>query len=377
MNKSAVIFLWIIFCSPFHAMLSDGIHPPKDYVKFVETQKAFKASCFIYDDENHTLQTGVLIAPDIVMTAAHGFEGKIDLKSITIGFGETVSLEGKDNYQVIAYRTHPRYHQSDYPAKSKYDIIFFKLAKPVKGIDPVPLFEEKILDDIPPLFTATFGSADIPYGGTIHRRAFVLPETEIFSLMGRDPEALYDHKTVMMGSIFFEPLNVIKPVKRHGPEKELRTYYANKRWHEMGEPPYALALAGSSGAPVFINLEENGAIKTYVFGMIQSFSHISTTSFKYSDKMLETQRLLRKDRSKIYGKYQTVFCVPYKLSQRLQAYKHNPNTYQLSRHVKAILKEFQEKKPTADKNLTNKTPNESLQGVPAKVMHPKDTKQAP
>jgi hypothetical protein len=38
-----------IFLSSTHAMLSDGIHQPKDYLKFAETQEAFRASCFVYD----------------------------------------------------------------------------------------------------------------------------------------------------------------------------------------------------------------------------------------------------------------------------------------------------------------------------------------
>lgn len=354
-----VLLLILIVCSsPTYAMLSDGIHQSKDYVKFVESQKAFNSSCFIYDTHRHILQTGVLIAPDIVMTAAHGFEGSLHLKSIIVGFGETVGLDSKHNYGVVSFRTHPRYFHTDYPAKEKYDMLFFKLDKPVKGIEPVPLFEEEILEEIPPLYVATFGSADIPYGDQVRRRAFALPESEIFSLMGRDPEGLYENKTVMMGSIFFEPLNEIKPVKQHGPEKELRTYYANMKWREMNKPPYALALAGSSGAPVFINLQKNGVMKTYVFGIIQSFSHLSSSSFHHYDNDRETQRLLKIDRKKVYGRYQSVFCIPYKLFQPLQAYKHHPKTYRLSRHVKAILDEFEgvkvpERKHSVHKKLSS------------------------
>jgi hypothetical protein len=296
------------------------------------------------------------------MTAAHGFQDSFQLKNIVVGFGDTVSLDSENNYEVKAFRTHSRFDYAGTPAKSKYDILFFKLAKPVVGIDPVPLFEEKIFDEIPPLFVATFGSADIAYGGKVHRRAFALPETEIFTLMGRDPEALYENKTIMMGSIFFEPLEVITRVKRSGPEKELRTYYANIRWREMGRPPYALTLSGSSGAPVFINLEENGAIKTYVFGIIQSFSHLSTSSFHFSDKDLETQRLLDSDRKEIYGKYQSVFCVPYKLSQPLQAYKHPVKTYRISRHVRAILDEFNDNKSAVNKNQTKPNRQISIKG---------------
>lgn len=337
--KNVLCWLWMIM-TPSYAMLSDGLHPPEDYVLFVETQEAFKSSCFIYDRARHVLQSGVLIAPDIVMTAAHGFEGKIHLENIIVGFGETVTLEHEHNYEVKAMRTHPRFYHTPYPAQSKYDILFFKLKKAVKGIQPVPLFDEKIINTIPPLYVATFGSADIRQGEPVKRRAFVLPETDIFSIMGRDPEALYDFKTVMMGSIFFEPMEQMQSVNMHGSEKELRTYQANKVWHELGNPPFALTLAGSSGAPVFIVLQEDGVNKTYVFGLIQSFSHLSGSSFHHSDKDRETHRLLKAHRSKIYGRYQSVFCIPYKLHQPLQAYKNPPKTYRISRHVKAILTDF-------------------------------------
>lgn len=324
-------------------MLSDGIHKPEDYIKFVETQEAFKASCFVYDHFRHILQTGVLITPDIVMTAAHGFEGHVHLKGIIVGFGDRVSRDSAQNYEVKALRTHPRYYTTEFPIQGKYDIVFLKLTRPVENIQPVPLFEEEVLNDIPPLYVATFGSADIPHGAPVHRRAFVLPEADVFSITGRDPEALYDFKTVMMGSVFFEPKDYLKPVKPHGPERELRTYKANLQWRSLNKPPYALALPGSSGAPVFINLTKNNKKATYVFGLIQSFSHLSASSFHHpggDDR--ETRHPLTTPRHKLYGHYQSVFCIPYKLHQPLEAYKNPPKTYRLSRHVKKILDELKE-----------------------------------
>jgi hypothetical protein len=147
-----------------------------------------------------------------------------------------------------------------------------------------------------------------------------------------------------MGAIFFEPNDYLKPVKPHGPERTLRTYKANLQWRKLGKPPYALTLAGSSGAPVFINLTENGVSKTYVFGVIQSFSHLSSSSFHHSSGDRETHRLLHTDRQKIYGHYQSVFCIPYKLSQALEAYKNTPKTYELSKHVKKIIDELENEK---------------------------------
>jgi hypothetical protein len=332
--------------APTYGILSDGIHQQEDYLKFVDTQEAFKASCFIYDHHRHTLQTGVLITPDIVMTAAHGFEGKVHLPNIIVGFGDTISHESEHNYQVKALRTHPRYYTTEFPMQGKYDIVFLKLESPVKGVKPVPLFEELEMKKVPPLYVATFGAADIPHGAPVHRRAFVLPESDIFSITGRDPEALYDFKTVMMGSIFFQPKDNIKPVPLHGSEKDLRTYEANLQWHKLKEPPYALTLPGSSGAPVFINVMDNGTPKTYVFGLIQSYSHLSASTFKHAAADRETQRLLKGNHDKLYGHYQSVFCIPYKLYQPLQAYKDTPKIYRLSNRVKTILEELEGKPKT-------------------------------
>jgi hypothetical protein len=352
------LMMFGIFLSSTHAMLSDGIHQPKDYLKFAETQEAFRASCFVYDHFRHILQTGVLITPDIVMTAAHGFEGNVHLAGIIVGFGDTVSHQSPQNYKVKALRTHPRYYNTPFPMQGKYDIVFLKLTAPVQGVQPVPLFEEKVFNQIPPLYVATFGSADIPHGAPVQRRAFVLPETDIFSITGRDPEALYDFKTVMMGSVFFEPNDHLKPVKPHGPERELRTYQANLQWRKLNKPPYALALPGSSGAPVFMNVMENGKMKTYVFGLIQSFSHLSASSFRHALGDQETQHLLKTKRQKLYGHYQSVFCIPYKLYQPIEAYKDTLKTYRLSRHVKNILHELEnEHKPSKKKSMHSRHPH--------------------
>lgn len=347
----------LIFCSLFlssaQAMLSDGVHPSAAYVNFAQTQEAFKASCYVYDHHQHTLQTGVLIAPDIVMTAAHGFEddhgpdGKLRLGGVIVGFGDTLSHDSEHNYTVRSLRTHPRYYRTEFPLQAKYDMAFLRLSKPVKGIKPVPLFEEKVIEKMPALYVATFGAADLPHGVPPQRRAFVLPEADIFSISGQDPETLYDFKTVMMGSIFFEPMDNPKPAKAYAAEKELRTYLANKQWHELNKPPYALTLPGSSGAPVFINLIENGVTKTYVFGLVQSFSHLAGASFRHNSGDRETHRILTKTRQKIYGLYQSIFCIPYKLHQPLRPNQVTPKIYRLSHHVKKILDELRSKgKPT-------------------------------
>lgn len=358
-----ILVFCCFFLSSAQAMLSDGIHLAKDYVKFAETQEAFKASCYVYDRHRHILQTGVLIAPDIVMTAAHGFEGdhgpdgKLHLDGVIVGFDDTVSHNSVYQYKVHGLRTHPRYYHTDFPLQAKYDMVFLKLTEPVRGIQPVPLFEEKTFEQIPALYVATFGSADLPPGTLPQRRAFVLPEADVFTISGKDPEALYDFKTVMMGSIFFEPLDDPKPVKAHALEKELRTYLANKQWHQLNKPPYALTLPGSSGAPVFMNVTENGVPKTYVFGIIQSFSHLAGSSFRHSSGDQETHRILTKRRQKIYGLYQSVFCIPYKLNQPLHAHQDTPKIYRLSRHVKKILDELKDKKNKVKSVLKNTREN--------------------
>lgn len=344
MMISKILIICCIFLSSAHAMLSDGVHIRDDYVKFAKTQEAFKATCYVYDHFRHILQTGVLIAPDIVMTAAHGLGGRINLKDIIVGFEDTISHESLQNYKVKAIRTHPRYYHTEYPMQAKYDMAFLKLKTPVKGIQPIPLFEERILEQIPPLYVATFGNADLPPGTEARRRAFVFPESDIFSIMGRDPEALYDYKTVMMGAIFFEPKKNMKPVEAHASERALRTYKANQQWQTLNYPPYALTLPGSSGAPVFINLPEKGRTKTYVFGLIQSLSHLSASSFRHAAGNRETQHVLNTNRRQIYGHYQSVFCIPYKLYLPLEAYKNTPHTYRLSRHVRNILDEFEDNK---------------------------------
>lgn len=334
---------WICL-SATYAMLSDGIHVSQDYINFAKTHQAFQASCFVYDRQRHVLQTGVLIAPDIVMTAAHGFEGNVNLRKIVVGFGDTVSRESPHNYKVKALRMHPGYREEEYPLQAKYDMVFLKLETPVQAIQPIPVFEKQELSQIPPLSVATFGSADIPHGMPVQRRAFVLPETDIFPISGDDPDVLSDVKTVMLGSIFFEPQEKLVRVKPHAPEKDVRTYQANVQWRKLNQPPYGLALPGSSGAPVFIEIKEKGKSKTYVFGIIQSFSHLSAASFRHPSGDRETHHLLKTKRQKVYGRYQTVFCIPYEVEHPLRANEKSGNTYRLSPIVKKILEGLEKKK---------------------------------
>ena len=319
------------------AMLSDGIHLPQAYVEFANTQKAFQASCFVYDHRRHVLQTGVLIAPDIIMTAAHGFDGDVHLPSLIIGFGEKISREGNQNYAVRAIRRHPSYRREPFPLQAKYDMAFIKLTRPVKGIEPVPLFEEEVFEEIPALSVATFGSADIAAGVPVYRRAFVLPEADIFSVSSDDPETLHSERTVMMGSVFFKPADNLKPVKPHAPEQEVRTYKANRQWLRLGKPPFALTLPGSSGAPVFMQVIKNGIAKTYVFGIIQSFSHLSSSSFHHPYADREVHHLLKAQYPKIYGNYQSVFCIPYEVHTALRPGQKSVETYKLPAVIRKIL----------------------------------------
>jgi len=348
------LFIWWGILPAAYAMLSDGIHQAQDYINFAETQKAFKASCYIYDHHRHILQTGVLIAPDIVMTAAHGFEGTVHLHGIIVGFGNEVSHESVHNYKVKAFRMHPGYRQEYDPLRAKYDLVFLHLTEPVRSVDPVPLFEEKTFEEIPPLYVATFGSADIAPGTPVYRRAFALPEADIFPITGDDPEVLYDKKTVMMGAVFFKPKQILKSVTVTASEKKQRTYIANKRWHEIGRPPYALALPGSSGAPVFIQIPENGQPKTYVFGIIQSFSHLSASSFHHQSGQRETEHLLHTPFKDIYGHYQSVFCIPYEVHHRLEPHQKTIHIYRQPLIIKDILTKLRTPKPKITKDALKK-----------------------
>lgn len=80
---------------------------------------------------------GTLVHPEFVVTAAHTAE--------KLGDGQTVVLAGAA-YQVAAVHLHPTWLERDVPERDTRfayaDLALLRLTRPVRGVVPIPMFEE-------------------------------------------------------------------------------------------------------------------------------------------------------------------------------------------------------------------------------------------
>jgi V8-like Glu-specific endopeptidase len=296
-----------------HAMVSDGIHKREDYIKFAKSQDHFKAVCYVFNHSQNTLQTGVLIAPTLVLTAAHGLmDDHPNSQRISVGFGDKINSLSIHSYRVTSIHIHSEYRRGHDHHSPKVDLAIVRLDRPVEGVKPIPLVDQFELRSNDTFSVATFGGMDYTDTRDFDKRAFVMPEWDRVAIDGRDPDSLMTEKRVILGSIFFAPCtDAICTFHKTDPESKQRGQEANKNWHRLGNPPFALAMPGTSGAPVFIKRKYKDHELMFVVGLISSFSHLSDTSFKYTHGKAEAERLVRKNVNKVYNRYQTLFVLPY------------------------------------------------------------------
>lgn len=269
-------FIFIIFSViPSQAHLKMVGAPNNNYFQ--------RATCHLVNKAKGSNLTGVLIAPDLVATAAHGVT-----ENATFGIYFSNGVSCKSTKVII-----PRIFSEN---RSKYDLAFIKLKTPVQNITPLSFKNEIILEKNKPLLVNTL----IPTWYQKKPRSFFLYERDILE----DRDDLQKHRSLLMGSIFFNPDGQSRPSLNDG-ESKLRSYKAYKNWMENGEGAYALGLPGSSGSPVMIN--ENGDY--FLFGLITAYSFLN------GFEQLYKKDLTRVSKNDLYGKIQTIFALFYKKDQ--------------------------------------------------------------
>lgn len=299
-------------------MQGDTVHTQSDYKQLAQSDPAFQACGYLMDVDRHISQSGVLVSPTLFVTAAHGVINNKNPSSLHIGFESP--LNHKKTVRVKKITFHPHYDENE---SGLFDMAILELEESVKNIKPIPFMASQGLSEPFDLIVVTFGSKDVFEGLPIYRRAFYLLETDLYYYPDRTPDF---KESVAFSSVFFSPylkgnpqplvswidsiLNFFSlphdssasfaPPKNT--EQSTRSKKAYDRWVEKGKPPYALALPGSSGAPVFIKIND----VYYLFGLITSFSHLTLHTFQnpYGD---EANYILSRNKKDIFGKYQTVF----------------------------------------------------------------------
>lgn len=87
-----------------------------------------------------TLCTGTLVAPNIVLTAAHCLVDNPPLGAVEIRLGDDVNVPGAPRYAVARYGVHPNFCGTDTEkcAEDIWDYGFIELAEAVAGVQPTP-----------------------------------------------------------------------------------------------------------------------------------------------------------------------------------------------------------------------------------------------
>ncbi len=328
-TRILALLMFLTFSVVAHAMCSDNIHQVQDYVDYAQKQPGADAVCLVVDDWLHHSLTGILIAPNKVLTAAHGFTGNPDtslkMGRLYVHFGANAQ-EGV-RYKVVSLRLHDDYQKASRHEKNKYDFAVLELEKPVKDVSPitpVATFDPDWEKDT--FVVITFGSFDWPQRSAVPKRAFCVPELELQPLHEYDSQLWHPIQNVNVGSIFFTP----KLLPKDQTETVIRSNRAFKRWQGLGKPPYALALPGSSGSPLICVREG----KPYLLGMVSSFAPLVLTDFQDPGGRDEAALILSQDRDKVFNRYQTQFALLYQRKENLK----KGDTWHLDPGVSLFLK---------------------------------------
>ncbi|MBY0281102.1 MAG: S1 family peptidase [Alphaproteobacteria bacterium] len=342
-----LLFCLLITSFPSVAMVSDGAHGEQSYIKLAKEKSSFESACSVHDSKTSISQTGVLIAPNVVATAAHGIASILAKTNSTLKSPTTIvpvsdlTVTFDTNgwcsvYQAESVLIDSRYLNNLPGVEAKYDIAFIKLKEDVRGIEPAKVFTNAEVPLNSPLHVVTFGNADLSKNSLL-KRAFKLYEMDAYFSHPFDEEALALNRSVLVSSLFFKPDEALKKPSLSSDEVTIRTYEATQNWLKDGKGPYALALPGTSGAPVFVTLMVNGRKQDYLFGIITSFAHLSGRH--QAPKGQPEYQYILENREKVFGQYQTIFALFYEEDNLYS--KANSKRYRRDKYLSSLLLKIQ------------------------------------
>jgi hypothetical protein len=264
-----------------HGILSDGHHATAEYVNLSNSEEAFDAACLVINHTHHAAQTGVLVSPTLIATAAHGVSryAKSDDKKTDKAFiekkcvGLYVKFADESTYEVESIYIDRRFFEGEKLHQNKNDIAFLKLKQKVCGRRIA-----KIVDDFyfaPDLNSATvvtFGTMDLKLTKTM-RRAFRLYEFSEYHIGDAFDDSKDHYGKVSYSSIYFDPMAKLDNICINSNADLQRSADALKHYQE-NPGPTGLALPGTSGAPVFIKIynPEMRQDEWILWGIVTSFA---------------------------------------------------------------------------------------------------------
>ncbi|MEI6628052.1 MAG: trypsin-like serine protease [Alphaproteobacteria bacterium] len=315
----AKLVIFVSLCIKLTAMVGSGTI--QEHQKLVYEAPYHEAAALITDNDIGFTQSGVLVRKNIVLTAAHGMQLLLNAKYPIKDLGNYVLVTPKKlsvtfsitpnthvTYKVEKVLLDSRYVRFEVGDQHKYDIALLKLSEEVESITPVPIANEIALETDVPMLVQTWGNADVPRQQI--KRGFYLFEWSLF-FPNKDEDPLANLRTVMLGSIFFEPSDVVpnKP-NINDPESTQRRYFAIKSWLKH-KRPYGLALPGTSGAPVYVETTINGKTSLSFFGLVMGYASIGEENLLIYKKLED----LSKNPNDAYN-VQTIITTPFRLNMQ-------------------------------------------------------------
>lgn len=311
------LVLWPCFVE---AVLYDGVHTHCDYLNVPKDHKIYDAACGVYDRVKNTSASGVLVAPNVVATAAHVVEKLIsdDMRKTHDTFihqkvfGVYVAFSKHETYAVEEVIIHRRFLEEAQNGETKFDIAFLKLKKWVKNRPVAKIADEfQLPKDFPYAVAITHGTSDLPHFKGIIRRGFYLYELSEF-IVGREfLENVDVFGSASYSSIFFDPKTPLKMLSIHDDADDQRVQYALQSYQKNPKPT-GLALPGTSGSPVFVEVTINGEKQFVLFGLVTSYSPLHNDRLWHLWK--SEHEILIDDPAKAKNKYQTNISIFYQQS---------------------------------------------------------------
>lgn len=213
------------------------VFPLSQYYELAQRHACFQTVCRVHIGQ-HGIMTGVLVQPNMVITAAHG-----------VGASGKKWVEFPDGTRraITDVRIDPGYSKQRKDAL--YDMAICTLAEPIVHIQPAPLFRKA---HIPP--------QALLLSGTIANGRLAAYQLCEFSKIYPGT----DENHHLYGSLFPHPDGPSENQNIFLPELEQRAASARYNWRKHNCLPYGLAKPGASGSPVFVCLQG----KMYLFGLV-------------------------------------------------------------------------------------------------------------
>lgn len=296
-----------------------------DFVEYAKRIPEARSCCLIYSQDSQAQLSGVLISPYVIATAAHGLTSILANKPSRLvqkGFvrvplhNSFVQFDESAVYRANFAYIDARYLDGDYAETSRYDISFITLERPVIDRPAIPLLPKL---DIPQDVTFTVvshGTSDLNSfwniltfwkpGITFLKRAYDLLEWTPVSSPRVLKEDIQLIRTLAYSSIFFDARKTYRPYTVYDNAIFQRTMCALYQWQKNGRPPFALALPGTSGSPVFVRIDQ----KLYLIGIVVAYAPIKGKLLA-PDGTSELQKILYNPKAAI-GEYHTIFALFYK-----------------------------------------------------------------